>query len=98
MIFFQMEVEYLGFDVVAEGVKPSLSKVKAVAEGPVPTSVRDIRSFLGLRVFTGNSSDTSVKSQLPLLISPRKAEQRSGVQRSGEREEIQRSRTSRPRW
>ena len=46
--FYQAEVEYLGFDVGAYGVKPSLSKVKAVAEWPTPTSVKDIRSFLGL--------------------------------------------------
>ena len=49
--FFQTEVEYLGFDVGADGVKPSLSKVRAVAEWPIPTSVKDIRSFLGLASF-----------------------------------------------
>ena len=49
--FYQTEVEYLGFDVGTYGVKPSLSKVKAVAEWPTPTSVKDIRSFLGLASF-----------------------------------------------
>ena len=49
--FYQSEVEYLGFDVGAYGVKPSLSKVKAVAEWPTPTSVKDVRSFLGLASF-----------------------------------------------
>ena len=49
--FYQTEVEYLGFDVGAYGVKPSLSKVKAVAEWPTPSSVKDIRSFLGLASF-----------------------------------------------
>ena len=48
--FFQTEVEYLGFDVGAYGVKPSLSKVQAVAEWPTP-SVKDVRSFLGLGSF-----------------------------------------------
>ena len=38
----------------AEGVKPSLSKVRAVAEWPVPSSVKDIRSFLGLASFYRN--------------------------------------------
>ena len=33
------------------GVKPSLSKVKAVAEWPTPTSMKDVRSFLGLASF-----------------------------------------------
>ena len=41
----------MGFDVGAYGVKPSLSKVKAVAEWPTPTSVKDVRSFLGLASF-----------------------------------------------
>ena len=41
----------MGFDVGIDGVKPSLSKVRAVAEWPVPTSVKDVRSFLGLASF-----------------------------------------------
>ena len=49
--FFETEVEYLGFYVGAYGVKPSLSKVQAVAEWPVPTSVKDVRSLLGLASF-----------------------------------------------
>ena len=32
-------------------MKPSLSKVRAVAEWPKPTSVKDVRSFLGLANF-----------------------------------------------
>ena len=46
--FFRTEVEYLGFDVGAEGIKPSLSKIKAILEWPVPETVTDVRSFLGL--------------------------------------------------
>ena len=49
--FYQTEVEYLGFDVGGYGVKPSLSKVKAVSEWLTPTSVKDVRSFLGLASF-----------------------------------------------
>ena len=49
--FFRTEVEYLGFDVGATGIKPSLSKVQAILEWPVPTSVTDVRSFLGLCSF-----------------------------------------------
>ena len=46
--FIQPEVEYLGFEVTKEGLKPSLTKVQAVAEWPVPKTVKDVRSFLGL--------------------------------------------------
>ena len=46
--FFRTEVEYLGFDVSAEGIKPSLSKVQAILNWPTPKTVTDVRSYLGL--------------------------------------------------
>ena len=49
--FFQKRVEHLGYDVSAEGICPSKSKVKAVVEWPWPQSVRDVRAFLGLASF-----------------------------------------------
>ena len=49
--FFQRRVEYLGFDVSAEGIQPSQEKVKAIVEWPKPQSVRDVRGFLGLASF-----------------------------------------------
>ena len=44
-------MEYLGYDVSAEGIKPSPAKVKAVLEWPQPKGVHDIRGFLGLASF-----------------------------------------------
>ena len=49
--FFQKRVEYLGFDVSAQGVQPSPEKVRTVVEWPRPQSVKDVRSFLGLAGF-----------------------------------------------
>ena len=49
--FFEKKVEYLGFDVSAQGVQPSPEKVRTVVEWPRPQSVKDIRSFLGLAGF-----------------------------------------------
>ena len=49
--FIKNEVEYLGFQVSSDGVRPSYDKVKAVAEWPTPSCVKDIRSFLGLASF-----------------------------------------------
>ena len=46
--FFRTEVEYLGFDVGKDGIKPSLSKIKAILNWPTPECVTDVRSFLGL--------------------------------------------------
>ena len=41
----------MGFDVGPYGVKPLLSKMKAEAEWLTPTSVKDVRSLLGLANF-----------------------------------------------
>ena len=49
--FFQERVEYLGFDVSAQGVQPSPEKVRTIVEWPRPQGVKDVRSFLGLAGF-----------------------------------------------
>ena len=49
--FFKTKVDYLGFDVSPQGIQPNLDKVKAVVEWPQPSSVKDVRSFLGLASF-----------------------------------------------
>ena len=46
--FFKDRVSFLGHVVSASGVSMEASKIKAVEDWPVPTSVHDIRSFLGL--------------------------------------------------
>jgi hypothetical protein len=46
--FNNPEVEYLGHVVSVEGIKPDPKKVHAVLSWPVPTSKKELRSFLGL--------------------------------------------------
>lgn len=46
--FLQKEVNILGYTVSAEGIKPDVSKIKAVQEFPRPKKVKDIQSFVGL--------------------------------------------------
>ena len=41
-------IEYLGYHISGEGVKPSVKKVKAIVEAPAPTSVAEVKSFVGL--------------------------------------------------
>ncbi|XP_064417743.1 uncharacterized protein LOC135358269 [Latimeria chalumnae] len=45
--FFQRSVKYLGHIVSANGIQPDPSKVSAVVDWPRPTTVRELRSFLG---------------------------------------------------
>ena len=42
------EVEYLGHIVSHEGVKVDSSKIKAIEEWKIPTSIKDLQGFLGL--------------------------------------------------
>ena len=46
--FLKDRIDYLSFEVSAEGVHASPDKVKAIVEWPTPSSVKDVRSFLGL--------------------------------------------------
>ena len=45
---FRSEVEYLGHLVGREGIKPLGNNIKAVMEYPVPTTVKQLRSFNGM--------------------------------------------------
>ena len=46
--FFQSEVVYLGHRVSRDGIRPDESKVEAVVDFPIPKTVKDVKSFLGL--------------------------------------------------
>ena len=46
--FFKEELNYLGHIINRHGIKPDTTKVEAVRNWPVPRSVHDVRSFLGL--------------------------------------------------
>ena len=46
--FCLQEVTYLGHIISKDGIKPNPEKIKVVKEYPVPTSVKEVRQFLGL--------------------------------------------------
>lgn len=46
--FAQTTIEYLGHCISAEGVSTEPSKVEAVQNWPIPTSLKELRGFLGL--------------------------------------------------
>ena len=47
----QEEIVYLGFVILANGLKMDLENVKAILEWPTPKNVGEVRSFHGLASF-----------------------------------------------
>lgn len=46
--FLQQKIDYLGYEISAEGVKPGEKKIQSVQSFPQPTDVHKVRQFLGL--------------------------------------------------
>ncbi|GBG84493.1 hypothetical protein CBR_g38776 [Chara braunii] len=46
--FFLSEISFLGYVVTRGGLRPDSRKVAAVKEAPIPTSLTQVRAFLGL--------------------------------------------------
>lgn len=51
--FGKKQIEYLGHVLNSQGIHPSPDKVKAIKEAPAPTSVKELRAFLGLVNYYG---------------------------------------------
>jgi hypothetical protein len=49
--FFQTSLNYLGYEVSNEGLRPGQKKIEAVASFPTPTNVHQVRQFVGLASF-----------------------------------------------
>lgn len=46
--FFKRQVKYLGHNVIGQGAKTDLEKIRAIQDWSVPVNVSELRSFLGL--------------------------------------------------
>jgi hypothetical protein len=46
--FLKTETNYLGFIINKDGIKPDQKKVEAIRSLPVPTCVKEVRSFVGM--------------------------------------------------
>lgn len=46
--FLKQETEFLGHIVTKEGLKPNPKKVEAISKFPIPKTIKEIQSFLGL--------------------------------------------------
>lgn len=46
--FFQTQVDYLGYEISAKGIRPGNLKIEAVKNFPEPSNVHEVRQFVGL--------------------------------------------------
>jgi hypothetical protein len=46
--FFRAKVHYLGHVISGDGISVDPSKIRAIMDWPAPTSVTEVRSFMGL--------------------------------------------------
>ena len=46
--FLKKELKYLGHVISEDGVKPNPEKIEAITKFPIPTTTKEIKSFLGL--------------------------------------------------
>ncbi|KAG1792513.1 uncharacterized protein HD556DRAFT_1197662, partial [Suillus plorans] len=45
---FNMEVDFLGHHISAQGIEPDKSKVARILDWPIPQRANDVCAFLGL--------------------------------------------------
>ena len=73
--FAAEEVDFCGFRVTTDGYTADTKKLRAVADFPKPSSLTDLRSFLGLAAQLGEFSDEVAAAAEPLrqLLRPKNA-------------------------
>ena len=49
--FFRKRIDFLGFEIDENGIRPGNRKIMAVANFPVPKNVHEVRQFIGLAGF-----------------------------------------------
>lgn len=52
--FLKTKIDFLGFELSGEGIKPIEDKMKAIMEAPAPEDVSSLKAYLGLLNFYGN--------------------------------------------
>lgn len=49
--FFRKEIDFLGFEISGNGIRPGTRKITAVSNFPTPRNVHEVRQFIGLASF-----------------------------------------------
>lgn len=50
-VFNRPQIDFLGYQISCEGIKPSADKVKAITDAPIPTTIGKLKRFLGTVAF-----------------------------------------------
>ena len=64
--FFCEEIKYLGYIICKDGIKPDPQKVESLKRLPDPTTVKEVRSFLGMAGYYRRFCPDYSKTALPL--------------------------------
>ena len=80
--FFREHLDFLGYHIDAEGIRPSKSKVEALNDFPVPTTIGGVKRFLGMLNFYNRFVKDLGRLQQPLnaYLSTPKAENQRKIQ------------------
>ena len=73
--FICQSVEYLGHLITPDGIRPNPQRVSAVSSFPAPTSVHEVRQFLGLTSYYRRFIKNLTKIAQPLHVLTRKGAQ-----------------------
>lgn len=65
-VFGQREVVFLGYTVSADGIKPPEEKIKAITDYPKPTTIEQLRRFLGMINYYRENTPNAASIQTPL--------------------------------
>lgn len=61
--FGKQEIDFVGYHVTSEGIRPLDEKIKAISEFPKPTNIEQLRRFLGMVNFYRSHIPNAVSSQ-----------------------------------
>ena len=76
--FCKRQITFLGFDVAADGIRPSRDKVKAISNLPLPRTVGKVKSYLGMINFYCHSelrNHSKTTQHLPIETKGRQCNQ-----------------------
>uniref|UniRef100_A0ABD2X093 RNA-directed DNA polymerase n=1 Tax=Trichogramma kaykai TaxID=54128 RepID=A0ABD2X093_9HYME len=65
--FFKKEVEFLGFTLTKEGIRPQSNKIDLIKSFPPPKNVKQLKSFMGVINFYSKFAQNHASLLFPLL-------------------------------